>query len=262
MKAVAAAFYVSARDRLRYRAEWLGMAAFLALLVFIFSRLWLTVAAQGGAAAGPYGVSQLVLYLVVAELVILSPSNAHQRISDEVKSGAASMALLRPVSYVSWELAREYGAGMVRMVVLVAAGLPTAFLLGGVPRLDPRGLAIGLGLLVPAAIAVETGVRVLVGLLAFWVEESAPLYWIWQKASFVLGGLMIPIDLYPQWLQRLTRLLPFEALLYGPARTVVAYDAAFARLALLKLVLWGAIILAALNAVYALGRRRLEQNGG
>ena len=35
------------------------------------------------------------------------------------------------------------------------------------------------------------------GYAAAWVGTPAPLFWIWQKMTFVLGGLMIPLTLYP-----------------------------------------------------------------
>lgn len=261
MRRALAAFSISVKERLSYRADVLAMAGFLVVLVLIFSRLWIAVG-EGGGGVGRYRTSSLVLYLVIAELVILAPANAHQRVAAEVKSGDLAVHLLRPVGYVWWELAREAGTAAVRLVALAATGAPAALLLGGVTDIHPLGLAVGLGVLVPLAILVEISARLSVGLLSLWLEDATPLYWIWQKAAFVLGGLMLPIDLYPQWLQRIIAWLPFQALLYGPARTVVAYDPAFARHALGSLLVWAAVMLVVLHTIYAASRRRLQVNGG
>lgn len=263
LSALSAYFGISVREQLRYRGNLVGMMAFLGVLLFIFSRLWHTVAeGSGGTMQGPYTTAQLVLYLLVAELVIMAPANSFTRISAEVKSGDVALALLRPVPYVAGELAREAGTASVRLLGLALVGFPVALLLGGRAPLDPRGVALGMLVLVPMAVLFECGVRLQIGLLSFWMEESTPVYWIWQKANFVLGGLMLPLDLYPPWLRRGCELLPFQALLYGPARTVVAYDPELAAGAVIRLLLWGALLALLLQVTYATGKRRIHANGG
>ncbi|MFN7971398.1 MAG: ABC-2 family transporter protein [Acidobacteriota bacterium] len=260
MRKLLAAFATSARERSAYRAELLGTAVFLGILLFIFSRLWIAVGQEQG--TGRYSVAKLLFYLVVTELVTMSPGNVHVRIGDDVKSGEIALALLRPVGYVPWELAKAAGSAFVRLAMLTIFGIPAAFLLVGMPDLEPMGVLIGIGILVPAAVLVETCVRLLMGLLAFWFEDAAPFFWIWQKSSFVLGGLMMPLDLYPQWLRRVTEVLPFQALLYGPARTVVDFDPRFALRAFATLACWGLVLMLLLTVVYDRGRRRVQVNGG
>jgi ABC-type uncharacterized transport system permease subunit len=60
-----------------------------------------------------------------------------------------------------------------------------------------------------------------IGLLAFWLQDVSPVYWVWQKLMFVLGGLMLPLDLYPSVVQRAAEFTPFPVLLAGPASFVV-----------------------------------------
>jgi ABC-2 type transport system permease protein len=40
----------------------------------------------------------------------------------------------------------------------------------------------------------------------------------------VLGGVLVPLELFPEPLGSIARALPFAALLYGPARTIVKFD--------------------------------------
>jgi ABC-2 type transport system permease protein len=261
VRSVLAAASAAVRERLRARADLFGTAAFLAVILFIFHRLWTVVAGEGGQAGG-YTVSQLVTYLLVTEIVTMSPGQAHARIGEDVRSGAFTVALLRPLSYAQWEMARAAGEAAARAVALLGTGLLVLAAMGALPALDPRGVALGLGLLVPAAILVELSARVGVGLLAFWVEDSTPFYWIWQKLSFVLGGLFLPLELYPGWLRSVAECLPFRALLHGPARTVVAFEPTQARGDVLALALWAGVFATALAGVEALGRRRVQANGG
>jgi hypothetical protein len=37
----------------------------------------------------------------------------------------------------------------------------------------------------------------LIGLCAFFLEDTSPVHWLCEKLSFAFGGLMLPLDLYP-----------------------------------------------------------------
>jgi ABC-2 type transport system permease protein len=50
-----------------------------------------------------------------------------------------------------------------------------------------------------------------IGLLAFWLHDVAPVYWVWQKLMFVLGGLLLPLELYPAFIQRVAAFTPFPS---------------------------------------------------
>jgi len=73
-------------------------------------------------------------------------------------------------------------------------------------------------------IVLGTTLQASVGLLAFWFEEVMPFWWILQKLVFVIGGMFIPIDFYPQWLQGIAKLTPFAFAAYWPATTFVAFS--------------------------------------
>ena len=61
----------------------------------------------------------------------------------------------------------------------------------------------------------------LIGLAAFWTEDISAFRWVYQKISFILGGLLLPLDFYPVWLGRLAKLLPFASIMYAPGRLFV-----------------------------------------
>jgi ABC-2 type transport system permease protein len=257
---LAAAFSASARERLRHPVDVFGGGVFLVLLLFIFTHVWSSIGP--GARTAGWGLSQLVGYLLVTELVMMSTSAIHLRIASDVRSGQLAVELLRPVRYAHWELARALGVASVRVTSLFVAGLVAVALLVGLPRVDARGAALGLLVMVPVAIVIESSVRVLIGLLAFWFEDANAFYWIWQKGGFLLGGVLVPLHLYPAWLKAIARLTPFQALYFDPARTVVAYDGAAAAAALVRLLLWFLAIQALLLVVARRACRSVQLNGG
>jgi ABC-2 type transport system permease protein len=58
----------------------------------------------------------------------------------------------------------------------------------------------------------------LIGLSAFVVEEVSAFEWIYSKFLLLLGGVLIPLDFLPAWLQEISQSLPFAYTIYGPAR--------------------------------------------
>jgi ABC-2 type transport system permease protein len=102
----------------------------------------------------------------------------------------------------------------------------------------------------------------LIGLAAFVSEEVAPFEWIYQKFAFIFGGLLIPLDFYPQWLQKIAFALPFPAMTYGPARLFVSPDASLFASVLGQQALWIVVLGLLLVIAYRRGLTFLTVNGG
>jgi len=64
------------------------------------------------------------------------------------------------------------------------------------------------------------------GYAAAWVGTPAPLFWIWQKLLFVLGGMLIPLTLYPEPMRSVARASPFAAMLFVPGSLALDAGAA------------------------------------
>ena len=78
----------------------------------------------------------------------------------------------------------------------------------------------------------------------------------------MLGGVLLPITLFPDRVQRIVELLPFASVVYGPARMFVEPDAAYlAGLLARQAALVAAFALLA-AAVYAAAVRRIHAHGG
>lgn len=252
-----AAARLAARDQTTGWAEAVGRAAFLAVLLFIFSSLWQHVPMEG-AAADP---RRLLWYLAITEWVFLSVPSVHLTLERDVRTGDVAYRLPRPVSYLGMRVAEAFGVALVRLALLgvVAAGLAWG-LSGGLPP-SPGVLlaALPLGVL---AVLLGTLAQAAVGATAPWVDDVSPIYWIWQKAAFVLGGLIVPLHLYPDWLRTAVAWTPFAVLLNGPARTAFGPTAAEVLATAGLLVAWGVAFAALAWAVHRKGLKALGVHGG
>jgi len=240
------------RQRLGERAPLLSRALFYALVLFIFDRVWSKLGLRG---------SGYVWYLAVTEWVMLSQPRLFQEIERDVRSGELAYQLTRPTSYLGVRLSEAAGELALSMAWLGLVGLTMATLLhGGLPDRP-------VGLLYAAALGVLAGgvlllCNALIGLLAFWLEDVSPLYWLWQKCTFVLGGMFVPLALYPDWLRLVALWSPFSALMSGPGGMVVDPDPRIFALLALKLVACALFAQNALERVFAYALKRLAVNGG
>ena len=86
---------------------------------------------------------------------------------------------------------------------------------------------------------LDTSQRVAIGLCAVWLQDCSPVYWIWQKCAFILGGLLLPLEIYPPWLREIALWTPFSAIMHGPGRMAFGWQPEVAALVAVKLLLWG-----------------------
>jgi ABC-2 type transport system permease protein len=102
----------------------------------------------------------------------------------------------------------------------------------------------------------------MIGLAAFLTEEVRAFEWIYQKVLFILGGLLIPIDFYPSWLQSIAKATPFAYTVYGPARLFVEPSLLRFGEVFLGQILWLAALGALLALLFRRGLTHLAINGG
>jgi len=251
----------SARRAFAERAVLAGRVVFLGVILFIFSRIWETVLARGALTVSGAGKAELIWYLAVTEWCVLSVPPVFLAIESDVRSGDIACRLVRPVSYVGAQLAEALGETALRLLVLGPTGAAIAFALAGGWPADPWGLLLAapLGALASALAVLSTAA---IGLSAFWIVDTSPIYWIWQKLAFVLGGLLLPLELYPDWLRALARFSPFPAMLWGPGRMAFGFAPGAALETLLELLAWSALVAAGLAWLANRARLRLTVNGG
>jgi ABC-2 type transport system permease protein len=99
-------------------------------------------------------------------------------------------------------------------------------------------------------------------LTSFWFEENTPFFWIYSKLVFTLGGMLVPVELFPLWLQKVAHYLPFAYVTYVPARLTVDFSfASFFRGFSIQIIYVIVFFLLSMT-LYRRGARNLNVNGG
>jgi ABC-2 type transport system permease protein len=245
-----------------YLSEMLLRTLFMALILYIFVQLWsVTYDALGQQTVAGFSVAQMIWYLMVTESILLSRPRMTVEIDAEVRAGDVAYQLIRPYDYVLFRLARYLAERTLRLGINLAVGGALALLYVGPIPFEAAGLAAALVVLALGTLVDFAG-AIAIGLCAFWVEDTQPLTLLYDRAIMLLGGLLLPLEMFPDWLAAVLARLPFQLLLYAPARLAVSGDlaplpGALAQLGLTLLVLGGLVLLVEAQAL-----RRLHANGG
>ncbi|MFZ5816236.1 MAG: ABC transporter permease [Bacillota bacterium] len=234
---------------------------FLIVVIFVFVQLWKVTYATQGEEINGFRLAEMIWYLVATEAIVLSLPRIHQVLEQEVKGGDLALRLNKPYSYLAFHYASFLGEALLKLVTLLLVGGGTAYLLvGGFGfRWEAAPLLV---LLYLTTHALNFFFIASIGLMAFWVEEVVGLYLLFDRLKWILGGMLIPIEVYPDAVRRLVEWLPFRHMIGGPARLFVKFEWAAAGELLLNQLVWLVIFGLICNGIFRLGVRRVDLNGG
>ena len=266
-----AVFDSRAREEMQYRAA--AFAGLVTQVVFGFIYLMVLFAFyDSSGAARPLSDAETAAYIWTGQaLLALLPWNVEPATFDSIRTGTVVQELLRPVHLYRMWFVRALAWRLVRtalrfgpMVLLSMA----VFRLIGLDRYA-MPLPAGASALSIAAVAVvlgallSTSMTLLMQIAMLWTTSPEGVIRIVPTFAIVMGGTLLPLPLFPEWLQGFIHAQPLRGLVDTPAR---AYTADIVGIEALGALVWSAGWLIVLVVVGHLtlrrGMRRLVAAGG
>jgi ABC-2 type transport system permease protein len=182
-------------------------------LVILF--VWLSFTAAG--ATSVYSHDLLIWYFLLAMLVkLLTSAWGGQFISNRIRRGAISPLLIQPVPYYYHWLSNNIAEKIFKFLIL----LPLLIILISIFRLSPLSLSIFnllssiISLIMASSIFFL--IDLIIGISAFWLDETSALMDFYGLLSSLFGGMLIPIVALPPVVKTLAQYLPFRFTLSLP----------------------------------------------
>ena len=243
-----------------YRAEFV-IWMFSTNMPLIMLALWAAVARSGP--VGAYTQRGFAAYYLCTLLVrLVTGSWVVWEMTMEIRQGDLALRLLRPIHPLLAYSAENLAAVPMRGVVAI----PVLGILLWVARADLGHDPVLWLMLAPALLGtwlLTFLVMALIGTLALYVESATSLFEAWLGVSAVLSGYLVPLDLFPQAVQRIALVLPFRFLLSFPVELMLGKATRLHALELLGAQwLYVAAALIATNLVWRAGLRRYAAYGG
>ena len=114
----------------------------------------------------------------------------------------------------------------------------------------------------PLAMFLDNLGFLLVGLCAFWLEDTSGLTLIYSRMTMILGGMLIPLELFPEAAQPILSWLPFSSIVYAPARLFVNPSFEFFSSVIVRQGLSLIVLSVLVFLVYRMGLKQIQSNGG
>jgi len=254
---------ITIQQRLAYRsALWLGSVA-TAASILIYYFLWHAVFYESAIIDG-YTFQMMITYIIIARVLASQFFNGiNLTLADWIRGGDIATELLRPIGILRSLFALRIGEFCQFAVFkLIPITLVAAFLLGASPSAD--GIYFLLFVInIFAALVLLFFFEVFVGTLAFYTLEYYAVRFAKDAALTILSGGLVPLFLFPEWLQTIFRFLPFQHLVAGPIEMylgVLSYSEAL--WSLVNLGAWILVMMAISMLFFKMAMKKVVVQGG
>ncbi|AZB43209.1 hypothetical protein CEF21_13355 [Bacillus sp. FJAT-42376] len=193
---------------------WASMASVILKLLIMFY-FWHAVY-RNQTSIQQLTLQDMLTYIAVAMFVQGFVSGAGNELAREIKQGQIAIELMRPYDYLFKMIFMDFGQKASFFIrETIPMGL-IAFLF--IKISPPENMEQLLGFLASAVLGVWIGTffDMLIGILAFWTVNVWGVQVLKEGVITFFSGALIPLTLFPEWLQSIAFALPFQAMVYAP----------------------------------------------
>ncbi|MGB3330919.1 MAG: ABC-2 family transporter protein, partial [Thermomicrobiales bacterium] len=176
----------------------------------IAALVWRAALAAG--ADLPVDANYITTYFVLLSLVtMLASAWLSLFMADTIRDGRLNVWLARPGSFLYEMAANNIAEKVVKLVILVPMIAIFAWFVRDSLTLDVDAWRWGALLLSTAMAAlIFFWLDVAMGSLGFWLEDVSGLEWGRSLLTALITGQMIPLALFPAWMQGFLHVQPFS----------------------------------------------------
>jgi ABC-2 type transport system permease protein len=249
--------------QLAYRTENLAGLVTNAFFGYLRAALLLAVY-QTTTDVGGYDATAAVTYAWITQAMIMIVALwGWWDVELTIRTGDVVSDLSKPFSYLGFWLARDLGRAAYFVVFRAVPILICGQLMFGLHWPSSAGAWLAFTVSIVLAVVVSFGWRFMLNLSAFWTTDARGLGGLAGAVILFLGGFVVPLRFFPDWLQSIVFALPFASIIQLPADLFSERIAGWSAVAaVLQQLGWAVAMLAAAQLVTHLATRRVTVQGG
>ncbi|MFA5075145.1 MAG: hypothetical protein WC436_03530 [Candidatus Babeliales bacterium] len=213
---------VNIQSRTAIFADMIARNLAIAFRIWMFAQIYMaSFHALGQTHIGNLDLKSTIWIMMFVQIFRSSSRPRVDKLIDEsVRTGAFAYTINKPYSFVLFHYFGFIGRIIPSVLTNLLVGITIAALLSGLIKISILNIIIGTILLF-LGYTLNFFIEIIIGLSAFWVENTEPFSWIYQRTQYILGGAIVPISLFPEKLAPIAEFLPFSQIYYGAARVLV-----------------------------------------
>lgn len=225
--------------QMAYKADFLlTLVAPIAVFSIVSYAVWRAIySLRAGANIGTFSMEQMLQYQCWALIAaLLIRSHRSWNLSEDIRMGRITSFLLYP--FELWKFhASEFIAFQIVETAIAIFAIATMVATGILPVPNPQHLLIGFTFSLGVG-ALWFVLEFFFGLLAFWLEETWVMRFVFNLFAVLLSGAFIPIELFPTALQSILGFTPFPLITSLPVHFFLGTATTSLAHAYLTLVAW------------------------
>lgn len=254
---------ISMQNSIAYRSSFIINIIGSLLLLVSMMYLWRAIYADR-LEVGGFSWEAMRAYLLITFISnsVLSYTS-EGRIAGKIRDGSVSMDLLKPLNFQKARFAETVGTSLFEGLVTVLLTLAVFAVFSGVQM--PLGftawLLFSLSLL--AALLVKFGVVYLAALCCFWTDSYYGISLARAAITNLLSGALAPLAFFPDWLQSLCSLLPFQGIVHIPAAIYLGQADTMESVRMIGVQLvWGIVLWLLGKFIWSFAIKKVTIHGG
>lgn len=108
---------------------------------------------------------------------------------------------------------------------------------------------------------INSILRIAISIISFWIEDSTPFHWLYDKLILVIGTLF-PIEMFPEFIRPIIKCTPIFVVTYGPAKLLIDFSMGKFIQILIAQIVYLIISILIIGILYKKGVKKLNVNGG
>jgi ABC-2 type transport system permease protein len=212
----------------------------------------------------PLTLDQVTTYIWLGQaMLLLAMLDVDKDVAAMIRTGNIAYEMTRPLDLYNLWFARAVSGraaplSMRAIPIFVVAGL---FL--ELQKPSSAGAAALFAVSLVGALLLAASLVVLMTISLLWTVSGEGIYRLASPLIFFFSGLVIPLPMFPDWMQQWIAVLPFRALIDTPFRFYLgSFNTTAAVMALLHQYVWIVTLVLLGRLILTRGLRLLAVQGG
>ena len=231
--------------------------------IFVMFSLWSYVYSDASNIINGYTLTQMMWYILMSEIITYGGNSKIiiNEITEDIKNGNIAYHINKPYHYLGYIFMKYIGDSILRVLLYALVSILLAVLfVGFIPGFNFTNI-IFIILSFILGFLINGFIKITISLLSFWIEDSEPFHWIYNKFMLILG-VFFPVEMFPKFLQPYIAFTPVYVVIYGPSKLVVGFSFELFKSILIGQLIYTLITGLIMILVFKKGVKRVNVNGG